>query len=442
MRRGATHSAARAERGFGLIETMIVVVIVLFMSIVIFTVMSTSEKQKRTTNSVSDADQEGNYAALVLEKAIRSAGSGFRQGMATAYGCPLNVAINGVQWLPMANGVGDLPAVFQQLNTDVKGSYEVAPVLIDYHGSLVQAPRTSDALIVMSGTAGFGEYPVTFVAPPTTTQTTGNLTLTSTAGFNANDMLLILQPTAGGLMSACALSEVAGTGTWPVDAKGLPQNGGVTPLLPLAGDYYTQGSPGISFQLSSLSTTSQVMDLGNELTDGHPNFQLYAVASSANGNTDINDTINTTLWSYDLLQVKATAASTQATSVADGVYEMYAVYGVSANPTCTAPAGCPITSWESPNSPNWNITTLMSKTAAANAALYQIKAIRLALVMRAALPEQQTSAGTPAVPPQTISIFNNLEPAGGSAAPITQTLTGNYRYRTIEITIPVRNNLF
>jgi hypothetical protein len=84
----------------------------------------------------------------------------------------------------------------------------------------------------------------------------------------------------------------------------------------------------------------------------------------------------------------------------------------------------------------------MSKTAAANAALYQIKAIRLALVMRAALPEQQTSAATPAVPPQTISIFNNLEPAGGSAAPITQTLTGNYRYRTIEITIPVRNNLF
>jgi type IV pilus assembly protein PilW len=88
----------------------------------------------------------------------------------------------------------------------------------------------------------------------------------------------------------------------------------------------------------------------------------------------------------------------------------------------------------------------MNRSAASNSALYQIKAIRVALVMRTALPEQQTSATSPAVQTTTVTLFNDLLPAGGSATPITRIFNGpneqNYRYRTIEVTIPIRNNLF
>lgn len=442
-------SIGRSEEGFGLVESMIVILIILFMSLTIFTVMSSSESHKRTTASVSDADQEGNYAVYVLEKAIRNAGSGFRQGMAQAYGCTLNVAISNAQWVPTTTT--SLPTLFAQLNTDANGgNYQVAPVLIDKGGSSLAGatpPRTSDALIVMSGTSGFGEFPTNLSEPAAIAPTTGALNLSGTAGFNANDLVLLTQPAAGGLQNRCALTEVASAATWPADAKGLPVNGGVSLQLPLAGTYYSPGAPGLGFQLATLTSSAQALDLGNQLTDGHPNFQLFAVAQSSAGNTTINDSLNSTLWSYDLLQIGATGATTQAVSVADSVYEMRALYGVSSATTCTPnPPGCPITSWEDPGSATWNIGTLMNKSATANTALYQIKAIRLGLILRAALPEQQVQAGTPPTQTTTVTLFNNLLPAGGTATPYTRTfnLAGeqNYRYRTIEVTIPVRNNLF
>jgi len=48
--------------GFSLIELMVAATIFLVLSIAIFQVLSTNEGQKRTTTSVNDIDQAGNYA--------------------------------------------------------------------------------------------------------------------------------------------------------------------------------------------------------------------------------------------------------------------------------------------------------------------------------------------------------------------------------------------
>ena len=103
----------RTQIGFSLIELMVVVVITLLMSLAVFGVLSTSESKKRTATSVNDIDQAGAYAMYVMEKQIRSAGSGLHGGSATDYGCQLEASLNGTAILPTT--AASLPAEFNKL---------------------------------------------------------------------------------------------------------------------------------------------------------------------------------------------------------------------------------------------------------------------------------------------------------------------------------------
>jgi prepilin-type N-terminal cleavage/methylation domain-containing protein len=77
-------SPRHAARGMSLIELMVALLIASIVTLAIFAVMSTFEGRKRTTTSVNDANQAGNYAMHLLDKLVRSAGSGFVQAGSAA----------------------------------------------------------------------------------------------------------------------------------------------------------------------------------------------------------------------------------------------------------------------------------------------------------------------------------------------------------------------
>jgi type IV pilus assembly protein PilW len=109
-------SPRQAVRGMSLIELMVALLIASIVTLAIFAVMSTFEGRKRTTTSVNDANQAGNYAMHLLDKLVRSAGSGYVQAgpppnadntdrVAFAFGCRLLVASGATTVLPRGGGV-------------------------------------------------------------------------------------------------------------------------------------------------------------------------------------------------------------------------------------------------------------------------------------------------------------------------------------------------
>lgn len=421
------------QRGFSLIEMMVVILIALFLSLAISSVMSSNEAFKRTTTNTADASQNGNYSVYVLDKAIRDSGSGFRQAMIGTYGCPITATLSGAARLPVAAPAASLPAQFQKLAGDlaVAGTFVMAPVLIDAKGA---PDGVSDALIVMSGSSGYGEFPINFASSPAPGSGPNlSLYLTSTVGVHPKDMMLVtpLPPTAGVLpMGACAFESV--------DTSFNTANAGTTQEVQLGGTYYAPTIAGAP--LSGFSTASAALDMGNLASSSPPSLQLFTVGSQ-------NNVVGAepSLLSYDLLQINSTTAPTVAEQVADGVYVMKAIYGIASATSCLdvvtkAPYPCPITAWVDPSQGTWTLASLSNTgiggNANANAQIFEIKAVRIGLIMRSPLQEKTAVTTAP------VTLFNNLNPAYGT--PYVKNFIGNeqyYRYRTVEATIPVRNNL-
>ena len=402
----------KKHEGFSLVELMVVLVIASFMSLAIFGIMASTESQKRTMTATNDATQAGNYAMYQLDKIIRAAGSGYGSLWQTAYGCKLFATHSNSQILPVPTTT-TMAAPFASLNSTLKGKYVLAPLLIasqattgttDTSSGGAQA-KPSDALIVMSGSAGYGEFPVTLTAA-----TESSFSLKTYSGFNAGDLILEVNDTASGSASNCIRQQVASNFAWSSALTSLP----------LGGAY--SGSPiGTADITANISAVSSVVDLGNATNGNLPSFQIIGVGA------------NNVLNSYDLLQ-GGSSGSSGSTSVnpsalADSVFEMHALYY-----TADSTSGTNM-SWQSPVAPNFDIATLESGTTAAQLTISRIKAIRLGLIMRSALPEKSV------VTPNPITLFSDL----GASFTYTRTLKGNeqnYRYRAIEATIPLRNSLF
>ena len=72
----------RGERGVGLMEIMISIVIGMLLVLVIYQVYEISESQKRTITSGSDAQQNASYGEFVLGRDISMAGNGIASAAA------------------------------------------------------------------------------------------------------------------------------------------------------------------------------------------------------------------------------------------------------------------------------------------------------------------------------------------------------------------------
>jgi len=382
--------------GFSLIELLVVMVIVLVMSLAIFGIIWSSESKKRTMTSANDVNQSGSYVMYQLEKSIRSAGSGFSQSWQQTFGCKLfaNLAGTGVI-LPYPS---TLAAPFASLS----GTFRLAPVIIAKNKTTnnMSSGNSSDVLITMAGSAGYGEVATPFSSVATSTK----LNLINTVSFNPNDLVLTVDQNTGGPPGACMIEQVD---------SGFVGGAGIS-ALPLSGNYYAD--PISTQDLISYSNNALVMNLGN--TNGNiPAFQLIGVGN------------NNVLYQYDLLQSGATANTS--IPIADGVFELHALYGVDTNGDGL------VDTWIDPATVGYDYATLEGGSAASVSTLLTIKAIRIGLIMRTSLPEKAT---TPPATTGPLKLFTDL----GTTLTYTRTLTTaekNYRYRTIESTIPLRNSL-
>ena len=394
------HLSLRRTTGLSLIELLVSMAIGLIVTLAITTVMVRSEGQQRTSTAVNDATQAGAYSSLTLDRAIRSAGSGFTQ-FKPALGCLINAGSGATTILPPAAA---LPAPFANIGTAAVPVTLAPAVIVDGGAS------GSDQLIVMSGTHGFSEVPRT-ITPGSVA--VASLSVNSTMGMQEGDLVLVAGGVAG---DPCMVQQV-----------GAVTAGSVS--LPLAGTYFD--SAGATTTLVSYGTNANlakrasVIPLGSMGVPGvrpanPPSMFAYGIDSNSN------------LVAYDLLNTTGTAP----VSISEGVVAMQALYGIG---TPTALAGTTPTTptplvWTAPTAATGYSATAAGLLGAAGQALFpNIQAIRVALIMRSTEKEKN-----PVYPSATnLTMFPDI-PALQVSFPIAGDDL-NYRYRIVDTVIPIRN---
>jgi type IV pilus assembly protein PilW len=390
----------RLQRGTTLIELMVALAIGLILSIAIFSVMSIFEGRRRTLDAGADLDQTGNIALFQVDRWVRSAGTGLVQANSYAYGCKLFASNASGTILPAPS----FPAPFASVNKTVR----MAPVMIlsgaTAPGASVAglSTATSDVLMVMSSGTQNAQVPTLFTAAAGT----ATLNLPNTLAFSASDIVLLAdtQPGTGNTIANCLVTQADPAVT-----------SGANTTMALSGTYYAASIS--TANVTDFSATGAAIGLGNlSSTTGQlpPSFQMIGVGD------------NNRLLAYDLL--RTTAAPLQ--ELAEGVFEMHALYGVD-----SVGDGL-VHSWVKADSGTYALSALTAGTPGAAALLKTIRAVRVGLILRTALPEKNAVNTS-----TSIKLFADLP----TAVQFTRTLGSTeqvYRYRTLEETIPVRNNQF
>ena len=403
-----------SARGFSLIELLVSMAIGLIVTLAITSVLINSEKVKLTSTKLTSAIQTGAYSSLTLDRAIRSAGSGFNQARA-ALNCLINAGVNtpmAQQYLPPQN---TLPAPFGNI---VAGTpIRLAPALIlDGVGA-----NGSDQIVVMAGTHGYGENPRT-VSPGSATAI--SVTVDNSMGMTSGDLVLISDNVPG---AGCMVQQI-----------GAPVNQN----LPMSGPYFN--SVGTTRTLANFGTTGggvALSSLGwiNPVAGGisnPPTFQIFGLGTDGRFS------------SFDFLNPGAGA-----TAMAEGVFTIQALYGIGTPeppvPPQTAPPPPPIfrapLNWVAPTGPVYGIGAfwgpigqLPAAATAAQGTLATIKAIRVAMVFQSNLEEKSPEAGQQPATPGPLILFPDLPVAQQITIPLTSSQQ-NFRYRIVDTIIPIRN---
>jgi type IV pilus assembly protein PilW len=153
--------ARAAQRGLTLIEMLVAMVIGLVVVLAVTSVVSLGEARKRSTTSTNDMNQSGSYAVYMIDRLLRSAGSGFAQtGTRGVFGCRLSAArlIGSTATTILPRTASAFPAPFATLlggsGAAAAGNLRLAPFLISKG-----ADGASDTLVVMGGNAAAGDVP-------------------------------------------------------------------------------------------------------------------------------------------------------------------------------------------------------------------------------------------------------------------------------------------
>lgn len=390
-------AARQAMRGLTLIELMVALLISMILTLAVFAIIVNFEGRRRTLSSTTDLDRAGALAMFQIDGWVRSAGTGFAGSDAYAYGCVLHAAKAGVQLLPTKAA---LAAPFAGVDPGAAGVFRLAPALILPGQTTPGASgKASDVLVLMSGGAGGG---ADIAARFAGAAASDRLNLVTSLPFNANDLVLLAdqQPGSDGGLSPCLLTQAAaGFG------------GGAATAMPLAGSWYAQKVGPVSVQ--AYSDSAVALNLGNVDQRQAPQFQLIGV-----GDHD-------TLFSYDLLQ----ASDEPLQARAQGVFELHALYGVDTD------GDGKLDAWVAPTDSAWSVAALSAGTGAAAAQLKRIKALRVGLILRSPLPDRE------AVTPDTLKLFADVEKGALTVSRRLSADERRYRYRVLETTVPLRNNL-
>jgi type IV pilus assembly protein PilW len=124
--------------------------------------------------------------------------------------------------------------------------------------------------------------------------------------------------------------------------------------------------------------------------------------------------------------VQSPGTADAATAIADGVYQMHAIYGIDTNGDGTQDT------WAGPGDANYTITSVMTNPTT----MESIVSVRISLLVRGEYYDKNL------VSPATITLFNGLTNAGGGSLAQVVNINANdqhYRYRLFEFTVPLRN---
>lgn len=391
----------RRPRGFSLIELMVALVIGLVLTLAVFSVLAAWEGRKRVTTGLNDLEQAGNLALYQLDTWARSAGSGFSGAAAVGnsiYGCLLHATGPDGQTLPRTEA---LPAPFEKVDPDGKGNFPLLPAMILPGATKPgESGEESDALLLMAGSSYQSGVALQLAAEPTGTA----LAFDNTLGFHAKDLLLMADNKVSG---NCLLTQVA---------SDFSSDGGKATEVELGGSFHAAKIGDTAIASSFRVDGAMVLPMGTPGAQA-PQFQLVGVGD------------HNTLFSYDLLQTAGDDAALQAR--ADGVFELHALYGVDTNGDGT------VDEWASAKSDDYSVDALMAGTPAAKKRLLRIKALRVGLILRTTLPEKTAEETST---PGTLELFTDLD----EKLQVQRKLEGDelrYRYRVMEATLPLRNNL-
>jgi type IV pilus assembly protein PilW len=374
--------AAGPRRGFTLIELLVAVAIGMALTLAITVMLTRYESGRRNLTTINDAVQGGSYTAYLLDRHLRSAGSGYAQGWRNSFGCALAVARAGAVTLPRATA---FPAPFAAVPQTVR----LAPVVV--HAGA--GGGGSDVLAVITGSSGLGESPMRLL-PASATSTKVNLD--STVGLRADDLVMLFQDG-----SNCLVQQVA---------AGFA--GGASQQLDFGGTYAADEVGGVRLDAMGTVDTAWAAVLGNT-TANRPQFQLIGVGDNAS------------LMAYDMLRLDGTDTPQ---ALADGVADLRAVYGVDSD------SDGRVDSWQSPATAPWDAASLLDGSATARVNLSRIVAVRVGLLVRTSVPERD------AVSPTQLTLFPDL----GAGLTYTRTLAADeqqLRWRVLDFTVPLRNVL-
>jgi len=239
MMKNTSRAAGRGHAGgFSLIELMVAMAIGLLCTLVIASVLSVTEGQRRGTTSGADAQIGGSLALYAVQREVAMAGYGFASEP-NAVGCNLQARFNGAV-------VTALPA-------------QLAPVFITQGGAGVSDQvrvLASSKYIMGNGNANQVGYAVaTRVIPPMYDPVSADLTqrgqynVWSTMGIRAGDLMVaVINADAN-----CSVFEAAQT---PIAAK-------VLPLVTNAARWNPAGFPAEATQIRCVDLTEGCAPLNN-----------------------------------------------------------------------------------------------------------------------------------------------------------------------------------
>jgi type IV pilus assembly protein PilW len=197
------------QRGAGLIETMIGVVIGLIVVLVIYNIFAVTEGYKRTTTGASDAQTTGQFVQFVLAREISNAGNGITSALVDMALCPAPGALPIVPGTPMLKPI---------------------PVLITDSGN----PNVSDTITTWYSTAPRVVAPVNFAVGMATVN--DKFQVQSPNGFRVNDQVIVMN--GAGICDLRTVAAIAGP-----DPLGIVQ---LTPSIVPASTAYGPSSKAIN----------------------------------------------------------------------------------------------------------------------------------------------------------------------------------------------------
>ncbi|MDM0121777.1 PilW family protein [Variovorax arabinosiphilus] len=394
----------RRQAGMTLVELLVAMAIGLVVVLAVTTMIVVGRQHERVTTGFNDMTQGGAYAATVIDRALRNAGSGFMQGWNAsdgagvdtngALGCKLNAKRETTAVLPRASV---LPAPFAGFLGGASGqaTLGVAPVLIGQG----QSASGSDILMVMAGSAGIGGVGREVRANLSGTQ----IELDNTLGFQPGDVLLVSASTD--TASDCAITQVAS------DFSAFPANATPSKLLGIGGTYVGDTDKlgmvigaGLAARGSFISGIGKASDL---------RLDLFGVGTDH------------VLYRGDLLQ---TSGADTPEAVSEGVVALRGAYRVDGNISTSSFATTSL-SWQAPTG-TYAPATLLAESPPEH--LRRIVGVRVSLLLRSNSRQPQIAADAE---------YKLLKDLPGESTVTLSDADRHYAHRVVETTIPLRNAL-